>query len=396
MSAHDQQMRYLQVPLVLFGTVLGSGLAQGADSLRLPGLMSSAIGPRHTIDRDTLGSLEIRNSTLHSLFAMGTQGRRLAARVSPVVFFPSLTPVRDQGDRGTCSIFSSVAALEYLLRKKMDLPASLNLSEEWLNYVNNHERKQDGSVADANVTAWKTWGVSPEAAWRYDPRDWQAAENASVATAMCGHVPSHRRQRCLLAHRDTALLMLPNDELKTKDPAFFRARAAAQSLKERADLGAARGHWARSTSEVKQAIAAGLAVLAEVDFYYEAWNHGGGDGLGLHLDHEAWKNGRVGNVWADGRDFRVSKRRPTGHSILLVGYDDEVRFQQNVTLQDGSRVQREVKGIYYFKNSWGIRDFGSRARLPLDESEERTVPGFGVISQDHLENLGEFFILSLP
>ena len=48
----------------------------------------------------------------------------------------------------------------------------------------------------------------------------------------------------------------------------------------------------------------------------------------------------------------------SGHSILVVGYDDNKIVEKTIKMADGKMKKFTYKGVYYFKNSWGTSSFG--------------------------------------
>src|SRR4051794_14305458 len=61
-----------------------------------------------------------------------------------------MTPVKSQAARGTCSIFSATGLLEAMLVIHGDFPNTVDLSEEWLEYVATRFHSSDGSTSDSN------------------------------------------------------------------------------------------------------------------------------------------------------------------------------------------------------------------------------------------------------
>ena len=71
--------------------------------------------------------------------------------------------VRDQGTRGTCSVFAMTGLLEYMYLSRLQ-GTSNNLSEEYLNYASNQVQ---GNFADGDFffnleAGYQQWGVVPE------------------------------------------------------------------------------------------------------------------------------------------------------------------------------------------------------------------------------------------
>lgn len=81
------------------------------------------------------------------------------------------TPVKNQGDRGSCTFFTSNALLESLIKQKQNI--EVNLSEEFLIWKTKGELKKyantDGSLADANMEAVQKGGFVLERDMPFQP-----------------------------------------------------------------------------------------------------------------------------------------------------------------------------------------------------------------------------------
>jgi C1A family cysteine protease len=87
-------------------------------------------------------------------------------------------------------------------------------------------------------------------------------------------------------------------------------------------------------------------------------------------------------------DRQMSKTKPTGHSVLLVGYDDNATITTVQKMTDGSERSFTYRGVFYFKNSWGTDSLGAGFTI-----DGQRVPGYGVITQQYAFEFGEFFSL---
>lgn len=85
-----------------------------------------------------------------------------------------------------------------------------------------------------------------------------------------------------------------------------------------------------------------------------------------------------------------SSKHPAGHSVLVVGYDDNVIVEKLVRLTNGTTKKVTYKGVYYFKNSWGTSSFGKDFQI-----DGVKYPGYGMMVQDYAEKFGQFFVLPL-
>lgn len=270
------------------------------------------------------------------------------------------TPVKAQGSRGTCSIFSSTGILESLL--KIADGRDRDLSESFLEFIVMSKMKpeaKEGSSLAINVPAMRSWGAIPEETWPYEPHDWTSGtlpeEEAKRAEETCGKLEGNAKQACLLSHRS------PDDDSLFPEAQQFWQENRLYAL----------GHRVlRRQSEIFQALDRGFPVVVEVEFFYAAWNHRLMTEYGLgERDMEKWERGIVGTPTAE--DVRISREHPAGHSVIVVGYDARER-------------------VYYFKNSWGTGGFGAESDLVEDGT-----PGYGSITFDYAHRFGSFFGTSL-
>ena len=81
-----------------------------------------------------------------------------------------MTPAKNQGDRGTCTFFSTMGILEAAIKK--DFKVEVNLSEEYLNFVTKkagHYPKVEGSNVANNIYVLASTGVLLEKDSVYQP-----------------------------------------------------------------------------------------------------------------------------------------------------------------------------------------------------------------------------------
>lgn len=81
-----------------------------------------------------------------------------------------MSSVKNQGDRGTCSFFTTMALVEASIKK--DQHIETNLSEEYLNYQTKNAgyfADDEGSNVHFNLLALKAFGVMEESDWSYQP-----------------------------------------------------------------------------------------------------------------------------------------------------------------------------------------------------------------------------------
>lgn len=310
------------------------------------------------------------------------------------------TAVKSQAARGSCSMFSSVALLENALVHDGHADTSIDLSEEWLQYLIAQTATNDGSNSYSNFIAIRSHGVASEAKLPYIGATWKdLTAGGGLATARCGHVASNKLGNCLTGHRDPALLFASDESLANAasgalfDMEFLEARRDANQMRDRyvaKDNANSRYGFVSNVDEAKRLLDAGIAITLDVSFYYESWNHNGGKDLGLNVDSENWAKGIVGYPEPGTLDAAKSPQKPAGHSVVVVGYDDNREISYTAKMPDGTLKTFTRKGVYYFKNSWGTSGFGVRTEI-----EGQVFPGYGMISQDYAHQKGQFFFFEL-
>lgn len=307
-----------------------------------------------------------------------------------------MTPVRSQGKRGTCSIFSATAMLEsmLLLKNHLDVdPDDLDLSEEWLEYLVMQGRTKEGSHSTKNFGALRRYGFVLESTWPYVGEKWENTLSGLPRTR-CGDLSGRTLESCLLGHRNPRLLAATDELLMDSahelfDPEFLEIRNEAQKNRDRflKDYMSRRGgFFVWRTSQVKELLRQGIPLTAGMDVYYGSWGHRKAETYGIGRDLEQWYSGIVGFPEADSLDEQISPTHSAGHSILIIGYDDEREFTTKMTMKDGTTQTFHYKGVYYFKNSWGTEGFGREFEI-----DGKRYPGYGMISQDYIHEFGAFY-----
>lgn len=269
------------------------------------------------------------------------------------------TPVKSQGGRGTCSIFSATGALESLLKIRSD--ADFDLSENYLEYlVMNYLKANnptEGSDTPWNFTAFRKYGTILEERWPYEEHDWSKPDLPSAEVqrrdTTCGDLRGRRRRICILSHRRPGV-----------DPDAL----AARTFHGEYQLASLYYQAINEKRVIDQILDSGHPLILSIEFFYGAWNHRLMEEYGIgQRDMDAWKNGRVGIP--NSNDVALSRIHPAGHSIIIVGYDNERR-------------------VYYFKNSWGTTSFGSE--VDFLEGKQPTI-GYGTIEFDYAHSFGTFY-----
>ncbi|NBX75596.1 MAG: hypothetical protein EBQ92_03515 [Proteobacteria bacterium] len=266
------------------------------------------------------------------------------------------TPVKSQDKRGVCSIFSAIGILESWLKIKTN--TSHDLSENYLAYIVTTQitkRAFSGSTASENFLGVRKQGLIPETIWPYEGQDWLKPDLSALEIALrdatCFFV-GQRQDLCLKTHRDPY-----------QNPFLEDANAFAKNFKtDRTEAVVL-----SSLTDVHNRLLLNEPVLLEIDFFYGAWNHRKMKELGIgEPDSELWARGIVGIP--NSRDISLSRQKPAGHSLVIVGFD-------------------EVQRVYFFKNSWGTQSFGVHSDL----LGPGTTPGYGTLPYEYAHYYGTFY-----
>jgi hypothetical protein len=313
-----------------------------------------------------------------------------------------LPPIRSQGGRSTCSIFSGVGMLEAMLVLKKGIdPSALNLSEEWLQYMVSTTTREHASTSKKNFRLFASYGVPKESDWVYDEELWDDLTGSKgLARTRCGHLNGPYLDACLLGHRDPRLLSSSDSSLSTPgsgkyDPDFLNYRNHAKSFRDQY-LHGMEGYIGADPSytsylvptieEAKSLLAQSTPINVDLDFYYGAWNHGSAVDLGIGQDESAYFKGNVGYPEQGSVDRDVSTRNRVGHSIVLIGYNDELEISYSLKMKNGQWQNFKRRGVYYFRNAWGTKGFGKNFQY-----NGTLFPGYGMIAQDYIHEFGALY-----
>lgn len=270
------------------------------------------------------------------------------------------SPIRSQGRRGTCSIFATVALMEQLYTIEGSIP-NPDFSEQMLQWSAKVELgafpNTGGSSSSRNLEAINRFGIVQESVLPYEASQWGTS----------------------------------NDEACTGDDQPTRCYTngdPAQDVLDARRFHLPRGRWVNCRPRSIQAYMSenNVGVIAGMDFFYQAWNHGGST-LQTSSDHKA--NGWI--TYPSEADKTDSAERPAGHAIFLIGWDDELSvplLDENGVAQvdaDGEPVMET--GFYLFKNSWGTSGFG--ANNPFGA-------GYGWIAQRYVEEYATCYSSRVP
>lgn len=305
------------------------------------------------------------------------------------------TSVKSQGSRGTCSMFSAAAAVEAMLVIRGQTQNTVDLSEEWLDYLVARTQGDDGSTSTRNFGMVARYGIPMEKTWPYVGETWDRVNYSDLSSFRCGKLEGTAKEKaCLFAHRDPRVLTASDEQLKDEkselfDPEFVTIRDEAAEIRDfyLSSLEGVTSFRVARVSDVKALLDTGIPVTLDIDFYYGAWNHSqaGSLGIGRNMDH--WSKGIVGYPEPSSYDYVKTQEDPAGHSVLVVGYDDSVEVTTKYLAEDGvTQKTATYKGVYYFKNSWGSHSFGSQAVI-----DGVPAPGYGMITQKYAHEYGGFY-----
>ncbi len=270
------------------------------------------------------------------------------------------SPVKSQGRRGVCSIFSTAGLMEHLyIAGGMENP---DFSEQYLQWSAKFEvgsfPNTSGSNAYYNLRAVTQYGIPAEAAWPYEVDQWGVADDAECDGE------DDQPTRCYTNGQP------PEDALTAQK---FQLPP---------------GRWlnSRRASIMDHIRVNGTGVVVGLEFFYQAWNHRRSE-LPRNLD--SWDAGIVRAP--NDEDREISRESPAGHSILILGWDLDLQFPRvdaegNTVLDaDGEPVMEQ--GFYLFKNSWGTEGFGV---------DHPAGAGYGWLSMDYVDEFGRAYVSDIP
>jgi len=307
-----------------------------------------------------------------------------------------VTEVKTQGSRGTCSIFSATALLEAMLIIKGYEKFDVDLSEEWLEYLamaSTGLKTTDGSYSYANFNAIKKYGMVKEESLPYVKELWEEGSYSSLKNERCAHLTGNYLKNCYLGHFDGRLIKTSPAVLKTSDISgaqiIYDLIVEGYHFKKKVKFSKASSQL-YSTAEIKGYLASGIPLTMGIDFYYGAWNHRKASELGIERSMQNWSQGIVGYPEPKSLDRKISKQHRAGHSVMIVGYDDNLIVTTNVKMEDGTYKEFKYKGVYFFKNSWGTTSFGTSTSI-----DGNYFPGYGMITQKYANEMGSFYTLPI-
>lgn len=266
------------------------------------------------------------------------------------------SPVKSQGSRGVCSIFSTVALMEHLYMKRGAV--SPDFSEHFLQWSVKAElgrfKNTSGSNGSANLSAINRFGIVEESVEPYQSFSWSGSQD----------------ERCA-----------ESDENEDKKPliCFTNGEPNEGALNaERFKLPPSR--WVGSERRNLKAfmVENETGVVVGMTFFYQSWNHRKSP---LQVNSEYSRQGYV--LYPNETDKEKSLEKRAGHSILIVGWDDELEVP--IVDEEGKQVLDDEgnpvveRGFFLFKNSWGTANFGTANPFG---------PGYGWLSMRYVEEYG--------
>ncbi len=248
------------------------------------------------------------------------------------------SPVKDQGHRGTCVAFASMALVESLYKVKSG--QTVDLSEQYAYWESKYFYQNDpdpgysphseGSEPVNLLKAVAAHGVPMQQAWVYEKTAWYDD-------------PTH--PDCVKANTANPNKM-PTSCLTNGD-----APGSAQSSQKIAVINP--HNVPSSSTSIMGFLQAGVAVEIGIDVYDAAWSYS-------NKNSPRYATGTV--LMPTAGDKIVG-----GHAVLIVGYD---RTQQ----------------VYLFKNSWGTSTWASKS----------PVPGFGTLPFNYVKKFATATVAQLP
>lgn len=301
--------------------------------------------------------------------------------------------VKSQKSRGTCTMFSSMGLIEHLLIKNSLSSHEIDLSEEWMEYIIMTKKTTEGSSISKNFKAINTFGYVRESTWPYIGKKWTTLDEFPLTRERCSHLEGIELQSCFLGHRDPRLLRMDEQSALNLDPEFvtIKSEATRNLVTVKSLIQKKKSYRLKYLSKVKTLLSEGTAVIMGAKLFYGSWNHSKTVKLDIQPRVKSrWYEGIVTYPEPGTKDRRISTELGGGHSLIIVGYDDEKIVKSRMMMEDGTWREFEYKGVYYFKNSWGVR--GSGKRFVLDG---KSYPGFGMITQKYAHEFGTFFHIPL-
>jgi hypothetical protein len=285
--------------------------------------------------------------------------------------------------------------LESLLVIKGVEDISIDFAEEYLQFLISPGKTSSGSSSYSNIPAMANNGLPLETEFPYIGQEWATVDYSALSKSRCGPIPSTYQPSCLVGHRDTRRIRASDADLLEPtspyyDPELLTARDSATNLKKRLLGTASKTAKYLTQSQVLDTLNSGLPVLLDIDFYYGAWNHRKGEDWGIKRNMTQWYAGVVTYPEQGSMDRKFSLEDPAGHSVLIVGYDNELVITNTAQMLDGTEKDFTYQGVYIFKNSWGTGSFGEDC-----EYQGKIYDGYGMITMKYANEFGTYFKMTV-
>ena len=237
-----------------------------------------------------------------------------------------VTPVKDQGHRGTCVAFASVALVETLVKSANK--QTMDLSEEFIYWASKSLPgatlpNSDGSFPLNMLNTAAKYGVPAEQVWPYELRGWWS--------------DSTNHKNCVDAYKKNP------EKLPTECVTNGTAPQAASEAQKVKVVGQQEVETTPET--IVGFINSGFPVAIGVSVFEKAWGFD-------DPKSDKFIEGLV--TVPDAADKEIG-----GHAVLIVGYDLDAQ-------------------VYLFKNSWGTSEWGSKSKYP----------GFGTMPMNYVRKFG--------
>ncbi|MFC4453528.1 C1 family peptidase [Deinococcus sonorensis] len=262
-----------------------------------------------------------------------------------------ITPIRDQGGRGTCWAFASVAAVES--RDMVVSDVTRNLSEQY--FVNRwkvfrDELYHDGDVAEIALSFMVNFPgvksiIPPEGYWSYNP-SWGRQSDFSHS---CDNNTGDKRDDYVGTCNNTT----PQAPMVCTSGVFSYCASLVTTYTDDGHSGAGYSHttqvWKSGhdlpLGTLRALLSDGRAVLASFKVY-RGFQQAGDDGFVTDY----------AKVTADG------KKKGGGHAVLIVGFIDNATLSARLP----NAPQASGGGYFIVKNSWGCEADGGFSYVPVD------------------------------
>ena len=347
-----RKIRYINliyIAFIVIGSSFWSGCRDDGASTQLDDVVNAERGQ----DEEAL-------SDLKALLSDSPDPKSLPDELKADQTFPKTfdlvdlqSPVKSQGSRGVCSIFSTVALMEHLyIKKGAEIP---DFSENFLQWSVKSElgRFKDtyGSNGSANISAINRFGIVEERVQPYESYKWTDTHD----------------ERCSKDSEEKPIQCFTNG-----DPSEEVLEAKRWTLPP--------SRWISSTVQNLKAFMHenDTGVVVGMTFFYQSWNH---RKSALPVSAEYKRKGYI--LYPNEEDKEESLKKSAGHSILIIGWDDDLEVPvldakgEQVLDEEGEPIVE--RGFFLFKNSWGKSAFGT---------ENPFGPGYGWLSMRYVKEYG--------